>query len=318
MSNLRRNGIFLLLGATVACNGNIEPANQISNLEKPSVVVADSILCNLTETIAQETVELECLIDPDQDPHTYNATPSQRQTIETAQLILYGGYGLNPAIEKLVTATKIDAPKVAVNEIAVANPIMSEHDHHDHEEEADHREIQADPHVWHDVQNAIAITEVIRASLTEINPDAAAEYDQNTEQLHRTLQQLDDWIKTQIATIPSDQRVLVTTHEAFNYYVQAYGLDQSSALQGISSETAPTANRLKELVYQIQATNVPTIFTEATGGDRIINTVAREAGVNVADQTLLADSLGTTDSYIEMMQHNTCAITNGLGGECQK
>jgi ABC-type Zn uptake system ZnuABC Zn-binding protein ZnuA len=170
------------------------------------------------------------------------------------------------------------------------------------------------------VQNAIAMVEIIRDRLAEINPDEADFYSSNAQQLRSELEQLDAWIKEQVATIPEGQRQLITTHDSLNYYIQAYGFEESESLQGLSTEEDPTATRVKELVETIEAAKVPTIFAETTTNEKAIATVAREANVKVAQEKLIVGGLGEagseTGTYVGTIAHNTCAIVNGLGGQC--
>ncbi len=132
------------------------------------------------------------------------------------------------------------------------------------------------------------------------------------------LTQIDNWIQSQISTIPTNQRKLVTTHDAMGYYAAAYGIPIEGALQGISTDEKATAGRVKELVGEIKQANVPTIFTETTANPKVIETVAREAKVKVSDQELYADGLGEkgtkADSYEKMLIANTQVIVEGLGG----
>lgn len=317
------------------CSSGKQTRETITTPGEPKVVASSSILCDLTQQIAEDTVELTCLMEPQQDPHTYKMTPSARKAMETAALILYSGYELVPAIEGALEAMNTPASKIAVYEEAVPEPIVAEHNHdhqgeehahedeHKHEEEekvANTKEIEPDPHVWHNVQNGVAIVEVIEAKLAQVNPEQAQLYTEKAEQLKGQLGKLDAWVKQQVATIPAGQRTLVTTHDAFNYYIQAYGLENSGALQGLSTEEKPTAARVKELVAKVEASKAPIIFAEVTANDQVIGTVAREAGIKISEQKLLAGALGAEGSgsgtYIGMIATNTCTIVNNLGGQC--
>lgn len=155
--------------------------------------------------------------------------------------------------------------------------------------------------------------------MDKISPNRADTYSRNAEKMTRELTQLDTWIQSQISTIPTQQRKLVTTHDAMGYYATAYGIPIEGALQGISTEEKPTAGRVKELVGEIKRANVPTIFAEATINPKLIETVAREANVKVSEQKLLADGLGekgtNADTYEKMLIANTQAIVEGLGGK---
>jgi len=315
----------LLLAITVSLVG-CDAGEQVSSADhrtaapvKPKVVASHSILCDLTEAIAQETIDLNCLIGPGQDPHEYQPTPATRRAIDTAQLVLYGGYNFEPAVIDLVKASQNPAPKIAVDELAVPQPLMAVQTHGSEEVQAAAAG-EPDPHIWHDAQNGIRMIEVIRSHLEQLAPAEAELYAQNAQALTAQLQQVDAWIKAQVATIPVGQRQLITTHDALGYYANAYGFEVSESLLGLSTNDRPTAARVKELVAEIQATGVPTLFAEATTSDRVLHTIAREANVKIAEQGLYADGLGsegsTAGSYVGMLAYNTCVIVTGLGGRC--
>ncbi|MEM7760484.1 MAG: metal ABC transporter substrate-binding protein, partial [Cyanobacteria bacterium P01_A01_bin.40] len=191
------------------------------------------------------------------------------------------------------------------------------HEEHGHEESEAELELSADPHVWHSVENTVAMVEQLKSLLTQLNPQSAELYLNNTSAYIEQLWQLDAWIKEMIETIPQGQGILVTTHSSLNYFVQAYNLEGYQTLQGISSDDSPSAAQVRDLVAQIKQAKVPTIFAESTKSDRVINNVAREANVELSESKLYADGLGNATDYIDMMSHNTCAIVNGLGGKCQ-
>ena len=302
---------------TSAIAGNFKSKGNLAQAEsKPKVVASHNVICNLVQTIAQDTVDLTCLIDADQDPHTYNPTPLDRKAIEEAQLIFYGGYELEPQVTKLLSATK--TPKIALYEQVVTKPLMVAENHHDESDEsAEKPELEPDPHVWHNIENTVKMVELIQSIFLQANPEAAGQYLVNSTILTEQLWQLDAWIKDQIATIPERQRVLVTTHDSLNYYVKAYYFKDYQTLQGLSDESSPTASQVRKLSAEIKQTGVPTIFAEATASDRVLQNIARAADVKLSTEKLYADGLGEAKSYIEMMSHNTCAITNGLGGECK-
>jgi manganese/iron transport system substrate-binding protein len=293
------------------------------------VVATSSVLCDLTQTIAATTIDLTCLVKAGTDPHAYEPTPEDRKAIENAQLVLYSGYDFEPSLIKLITASSSSAPKVAVGEAAVPQPLMGEHGHgheHEHEEEKAeaekaeaHAEEEPDPHIWHDAQNGIAMVKVIQDNLTKVAPSNAELYAKNAQALTAELTQIDSWIKTQIATIPADSRKLITTHDALGYFSEAYGIPVEGALQGISTEEKPTAARIKELTEEIKADRVPTIFAEITESTKLLETVAKEANVKISEQELFADGLGEAGSdgatYPEMLIANTRAIVEGLGGQ---
>jgi manganese/iron transport system substrate-binding protein len=302
--------VTLLLGLGGCAQTQPNQTNQPTQPPTiPTVVVTHTVLCDLTNQIAAQTVKVKCLIAPGADPHVYQPTPDDRKAIETANLILYGGYNFEPGVLKLIQATSNPAAKVAVDELAVPKPQQFEED----------GKIEADPHVWQNAMNGVAMAKVIRDQLTQLQPSQARLYATNSQKLTQELTQIDAWIRSQVATIPSAARKLVTTHDAMGYYSQAYGIPVEGALAGISTEEAPTATRVKELVATIKVDQVPTIFAELSINPRLIEAVAREAKVKVSVYPLYADGLGDPgsdgDTYQKMLIANTKAIVQGLGGQ---
>jgi len=294
-----------------------------SDKDLPEVVATTSILCDLTKEIAGNTIDLTCLVPPGTDPHLYQARPEDRKAIENGQLILYGGYDFEPGLIKLIEATKNPALKIAVHEAAVPKPLQTEEHDHGHGETTStaqkQEETVPDPHVWHDAQNGIRMVEVISRSLEKVSPNNAAIYTSNAQNLNSELTQVDKWINSQIATIPANQRKLVTTHDALGYYVQAYGLSFEGALDSFSTDERPTAARVREVVNIIKQTQVPTVFAETTTSPQLIEAIAREANVKVSNREIFADGLGEPgtegDTYKRMLIANTRTIVEGLGGK---
>jgi manganese/iron transport system substrate-binding protein len=294
----------------------------------PLVVATNSVACALAKQIAGDTIDLKCLIEAGTDPHLYQPKPDDRKAIDSAKLVLYGGYNFEPSLIKLIQASSNTAPKIAVNEVAVPSPLLSE-EAHDHEKEdkkdaksekSDKKDAkEADPHVWNNAQNGIKITQSISKSLILLRPDQAETYTKNTAKIVSELEQIDVWIKAQIATIPQESRKLVTTHDALGYYAKAYGIPVEGALNGISTDEQPTPTRVKELVEVIKISKVPTIFAEVSINPKLITTVAKEANVKVSERELYADGLGSkgseAETYAGMLIANTRTIVEGLGGK---
>ncbi len=301
----------------------VNSTNTTATNTNLKAVATSSLLCDLTKTIAANTIDLTCLVKAGTDPHVYEPTPADRKAIEDAQLILYSGYGFEPSLIKLISASSNPATKVAVGEVAVPKPLMGEHEDEygeEHTEGETHaEEKEPDPHIWHDAKNGIEMVKVIQDNLAKAAPENTELYTKNAQALSAELTQVDSWIKSQIATIPPNSRKLVTTHDALGYYSAAYSIPVEGALQGISTEEKPTASRVKELTEEIKADRVPTIFAEVSANPKLIETVTREANVKLSDQELFADGLGEAgsegDTYPKMLIANTKAIVEGLGGQ---
>lgn len=350
----KRLGLVLALGL-IGCSGNdaavTSPDENAAAVQadSPVVVATTSVICNLTEQIAETTVALTCLLEPGVDPHTYQVKPSDRQAIEQADLILYDGYGAAPHLIAMVQDSATNAERVAVYEAAVPTPLMgAAHDHnhgaeaahddgddhdaeavHDHDHGDDHAhgataddELVPDPHVWHNATHNAAMVTVIAEALTQMNPDQATLYAENADRLASQFAEIDRWIQTQVATVPADQRQLVTTHESFGYFADAYGFELKGALSGLSTDEKPTPGALTALVDQVKDSQVPAIFAENTTNPELIESVAKDAGVTVAEQPLYVEGPGEPGSDAETMQAmlvaNTCTVVKALGGSCDR
>ena len=287
-------------------------ASDVADDSQIDVVASYSVICDLASQVAADAVTLNCLIPPDQDPHTYEAKPSDRKAIEDADAVFYAGLNFEPSIVEMSEATKTPAPKIALHEKATTDVIEVEED----------GEKEQDPHVWHDIKNGKEMAKLIGDTLAEIDPENADAYKANAETYNAKLDQLDAWVKEQIALIPADKRRLVTTHDAMSYYARAYGLTVEGTLLRVSPEEQPTATKVKELSEEIKSKDVPTVFAELTANDKVLKVVAKEAGVEVTPEPLIADGIGAKGtpegSYTGMIEHNTCIIVKALSDkECK-
>lgn len=326
----------LLIGLVSSCTPS-PPSTQeaatpaslpVAATDAPKVVATSTVLCDLVKQIAEATVNLTCLLQPGVDGHVYQPVPADRKAIEQANLILYSGYDFEPGLIKLIQSTSNPAPKVAVGEKAVTQPLIG-HDHDDDEATAatdhDHDHDQGagadlpDPHVWHNAANGARMAAVVTTELTQLAPANKALYAKNGKALEAELTQLHQWIKTQIASIPVANRKLVTTHDAMKYFSEAYDIPVSAALQGISTKEKPTATRVRALVDAVKSSGVSTIFAEVVVNPKLIEAVARDAKVQVSDRELYTDSLGAPTSeaatYPQMLIANTRTIVEGLNGK---
>lgn len=275
--------------------------------DKPRVVSTSTILTDLTQEVGGDEIELTGILPPGSDPHVYEPVPADTVAFERADLILYNGFNLEPGLIRMMNAAGLRAEKLAVGE--VVTPLQLEKE----------GVRVPDPHVWGDVRNAIAMTRAIQAGLTRVAPEDQAEFARNADALVRELEALHAWIQQQIATIPPAQRRLITTHDAFQYFANAYGLEVMGTLIGISTEEQPSAQRVQKLVEAVKSARVPAIFAETTINPRLITTVAEEAGVKLAPKPLYSDSIGAPGSnaatYVDMMVANTTTIVEALGGQ---
>jgi manganese/iron transport system substrate-binding protein len=270
------------------------------------VVTTSTMITDWVDRVGGEAIDLSGILEPGADPHVYEPVPQDSIALEEADIIFYNGYNLEPNLIRLMAAAGGDARQVAVGEIVA--PLDFDYE----------GQSVPDPHVWGDVENVVQMVTLIRDELSQLDPENATQYAANATTFMNELGQLDRWITAQVATIPVEQRQLITTHDAFQYYTDAYGLAVAGTLIGISTEEQPSAQTVQQLADTIRDLGVATIFAETTINPRLINTVAQEAGVTLAPTELYSDSLGAPgsagDTYINMMVSNTRAIVENLGG----
>lgn len=286
------------------------PNSENQKDDQPQVVSTSTIIADLTNRVGGDEIKHQGILKPGVDPHVYEPTPQDSVALEKADLILYNGFNLEPGIIKMINSTGVKAEKYAVGE--VVQPLDFEYQ----------GQKEPDPHVWGDVENAIAMTIGIRDRLIELSPEDEVEFTANATQLIEELEEVDDWITRQIQTIPENQRKLVTTHDAFQYYTSAYGLEMAGTLIGMNTEEQPSAQTVKNLANSIKKIQIPAIFAETTINPQLIKTVAEEAGVTLAPQELYSDSIGSPgsdgDSYVKMLIANTKSIVESLGGDYEE
>lgn len=290
--------------ALVSCRGLV-PTGDVT---RPRVVASSTMLQDLTARVGGTRIRLTGLMAPGDDPHIYEPVPRDTVAIEKADLVLLNGYHLEPQVIRLAESNA-RGRVAAVGEKVKPLPFTQA------------GATVPDPHVWGSARNGMVIVEAIRDELVRLSPSDRALFTANASIELNRLRRLDAWIARQIQTIPADRRHLVTTHDAFQYFAQAYGLQVAGTLVGISTEEQPSAQTIRRLANEIRRLRVPVVFAETTTNPALIETVATEAGVKLSDRHLYADAIGApgqgADSYVGMLVANTEAIVEGLGGRIE-
>ena len=193
-----------------------------------------------------------------------------------------------------------------------------EHGEEEHEDEHGHHghaHGDLDPHFWFDPTRTQQAVNSIAAQFTAVDPDGAAYYRDNAAAYNRELDDLDAWVMEQVAVLPVERRLLVTNHDAFQYYAQRYGFQVIGAVFPTSTSHEPTAQELAELIEAIEHNNVPAVFTEHSHSQRLTERVAESTGAEIVG-TLYTGSLSEpgegAESYIDLMRYNTGIIVEAL------
>ena len=312
--------IFGVLISTVlvACGGGAQRGADDGSVQ---VVATYSILGDLVGSVGGDSVELTTLVGPNGDSHTFEPAPSDNATLAEADVIFENGLGFETWLDDLYASSGSEAERVVVTEnvdpIPVAEDEHADEGSHEHAEEGhDHEHGGSDPHVWHDVGNAIVMVRSIRDALSQADPNNAESYEQNAARYISELKRLDADVHHEVDSIPEENRTLFTSHDTFGYFAEHYGFEVDTALASASTEAGdPSAGETAELVEEIEASGVPAIFAENVSNPTVMENVAGEAGVELAP-TLYTDALGEPgspgDTYVRMMRHNAATIAESL------
>ena len=270
--------------------------------------VADAV-----RNIVGEHAEVVALMGPGVDPHLFRPKPSDVLRLRQADMVFYNGLHLEGRIVDTLEKLAEQKPVVAVTEGLV--------------ETDDSRLLKPtdfagyhDPHVWHDVQLWSSCVEHTADKLAEFDPDRADDYRANAARYQQQLADLDAECRAQLETIPKDRRVLVTAHDAFNYFSAAYGLE-TIGLKGVSTEDEADFGHLDEVRRLMVDRKVPAVFVESSTSPRLVNQLIEECQsqghvVRVGEE-LYSDAMGPAgsgaESYTGMIRANVGAIVAGLG-----
>lgn len=280
-----------------ACESGQEPARRPAP-QKLTAVTTLTVLADLIQQVGGDKVQVKALVPPGGEVHTYQPTPDDIKSVARARIVFYNGAHLEEWIDETIrSAGKPDLPIVV---LSAGLPLLREGN-------------EPNPHLWLDVGNAKAYVEKIRDGLARVDAADAGYYADRAQGYLARLDELDRWIRGRVDLIPPARRKLVTFHDAFPYFARRYGF----SLQGVlvaSPGKEPSARELAALARQIKREKVPVVFAEAQFNPKMLEVLARDAGVRVITN-LYTDTLSTgpeANTYIAMMKHDVTEIVNAL------
>jgi ABC-type Zn uptake system ZnuABC Zn-binding protein ZnuA len=262
-------------------------------------------------------IELTTLMGPGQDPHSYQPTPQQMATVAQAHVVFLNGWDLEEALAQDLQEIAGQVPVAAVS--AGIEPLLFGEHEASHGGQDTGAHAGADPHVWFDVHNVEQWVENVQQALSALDPDNAAAYAENAAAYRASLDELDQYARGQLASLPAERRYLVTNHDSLGYLAHAYDLQVlGTVLPAAGTLAEPSASDMAALIAVMQEHSLCTIFAETTVSDKLAQTVADElAGCDqVAVIKLYTGALGPAgsgaESYIGMFRYNVDAIVKGL------
>ena len=299
---------LLLIGAFSALHTATPVAAQSDPIR---VVTTIGMLADAARNIGGDRVDVHALMGPGIDPHLYKPTAGNVRDLADADIIFYGGLELEgrmaDTLEKIARTKLAFATFESIPADLVRSPEAFKGKH--------------DPHVWFDVTLWTYVVNAVTLELTNYAPEDAELFRTNADAYLAQLTTLDSWIREQVATVPENQRVLVTAHDAFGYFGHQYGFEVLG-LQGISTATEASASDIQDLVDLIVERQIPAIFVESSVPPATIEAVqaaAQSRGWDVTiGQPLFSDAMGKDGTfegtYIGMVTWNVNAIVSALTG----
>lgn len=315
-----RNKLFLI--ATVATLGMVlsgcsSAENSSEETSSVKVIAAMYPLEFVAKAIGGDLVSVENITPPGVEPHDLELTPSQISTLDDADLLLYIS-GFQPALEKAADQSapsdKLDL--LSIEGLNLLTATDDGHNHggeHDHSDEEGHSdgELISDPHIWLDPQRLVVIAEAVAKKFSAIDSVNSETYEENLITFVAQLESLDLRFTEGLATC--DRNLIVTSHAAFGYLADAYGLDQE-AISGVTPDSEPTPKRLNEIGKEAKADGVTTIFFERLASPKLAQTLADDLNIEAA---VLDPIEGILDgqTYFSVMESNLEALRKALN--CQ-
>jgi len=288
------------------------PAGWAAARERLSVVATTGMIADAVRQVGGDLVEVRALMGPGVDPHAYRQTRTDIVAVVNADLVLWHGLYLEAQMEEFMRDLEKRGTVVAVAESLPRNLLIGHDDYDD----------KFDPHVWMNPNLWSRVVLNVRDALIAVAPGHEATFRANADAHLEQLRRLARYTAEVLSSVPADSRVLVTAHDAFNYFGSAYGFEVVG-IQGISTESEAGLKRVGELVDMLVARGIGAVFVETSVSDRSIRALVEGAAAQghevVIGGELYSDAMGEDGTYegtyLGMIDHNATVIARALGGE---
>lgn len=307
--------IFVLPALFALClSGCANPTADSSasnSSDRIQVVATVGMVADLVKNVGQHHVTVTQICGSGVDPHLYRATRDDVRQIMTCDIVFYSGLMLEGKMADILARISDSKPVIAVTEQLSTDNLL----------QPDGSAGHVDPHVWMDVSAWQRCLTVVCDELCRSFPDHANDFQTNAQRYQQELTKLHEYGVTSIATIPESERLLITSHDAFNYFGRAYGLEVHG-VQGLSTESEAGLQQINELVDLLVTRRVKSVFVESSVPKKNIQALvegaqARGHSVSVGAE-LFSDAMGEPDTYegtyVGMLDHNITCVTRALGG----
>jgi len=277
-----------------------------------NVVATTGMVADAVRQIGGDQVNVKALMGPGVDPHSYRQTRSDIVAMTRADLVIWHGLYLEAQMEDFFGKLSVRRAVVPVAQ-GLPRDVLIEHPNY-----AD----KFDPHVWMSPGIWVDVLAVVRDTLIAAMPDSETTFRQNADRHIEEVRGLHAFAKKVLATIPVENRVLMTAHDAFGYFGRSYAIEVLG-IQGISTQSEAGLNRIGEMVDMLVDRKIAAVFVESSVSDRNVRALIEGAAskgheVRIGGE-LYSDAMGPLDSYegtyLGMLDHNITVITSALGGD---
>ncbi|MCS1393453.1 MULTISPECIES: metal ABC transporter solute-binding protein, Zn/Mn family [Lysinibacillus] len=290
---------FLLFGCSAETEG-----------EKEGIVVATTgQIADAIKVISGDHLQVSALMGPGVDPHLYKATQSDLSKLDKAEVIFYNGLHLEGQMLDIFEQMAKDKTVLAVGETLDEKQLLA----------SDTDAMLHDPHIWFDIELWQGVVKAISTQLQEEYPEFKADFQTNEAVYLKKLDDLQSYAEKRVNEIPQQQRILVTAHDAFNYFGRSQGFEVRG-LQGLSTDSEYGVKDVQEMVDFLVENKIKALFIESSVSDKAMKAViegAKEKGHDIViGGELFSDAMGaegtTEGTYIGMYQHNIDTIVDAL------
>ena len=325
---------FVAIGVSSAA----QAADQANG--KLKAVASFSILGDMVKNVGGDRVEVEMLVGPNGDAHVFSPTPADAKMLASADIFFVNGLGFEGWMERLEKASGFTGALVVTSGGVMPIVMRGGHEHHgaddadDHAhdehakgEEGDHHEEHAeaedhdahggdasDPHAWQSLFNGKIYVANIRDALIAADPDGKETYEANATKYIAAIEAEDEAVRAAVAKLPEARRKIITSHDAFGYFGNAYGLE-IIAPEGVSTESEASAQDVAKIIRQIREEHIPAVFLENVTDRRLLDQIASETGAKIGGvlySDALSDKDGPAPTYLDMFRHNVGTLTAAL------
>jgi zinc/manganese transport system substrate-binding protein len=266
------------------------------------VVASFTVLADVVAEIGGDHVNVTSLVGPNGDPHDFEPSPNDAKNLKAADLVFVSGNGLEGWMDRLITASGYEgAPVVASDGIPTRKM------------EEDGKAI-IDPHVWNSPANVEIWAKNIEAALASADPDDAADFKANAARYAKTLQDLDAYARAAFSPVSPADRKILTSHDAFGYFGDAYGVTFLSPV-GLSTESEASAQDVARLIDQIKAERVKVYFIENSNDPRLVEQIAGATGAKPGGELYveaLSEKDGPATTYVDMFRYNVDQLAGAM------